>query len=113
MPSVFQSYIECGGETQRACLCLIECECAFPSVSVVASDGCDSAVSCISSDDSEVWPLKESHFYLGHVPRLNNLLSQLLAKSSRLTRERTIHGLYCEWHNTSVRLASRIFGELQ
>jgi hypothetical protein len=30
-------------------VCFPECECAFPSVSVVAPDECDSAVSCISS----------------------------------------------------------------
>jgi len=27
--------------------------------------------------------------------------------------ERLVHGIYSDWHNTSVRLASRIFGELQ
>ena len=30
-------------------LCLFECDCACPSVSVVVPDECDSAVSCISS----------------------------------------------------------------
>ena len=37
------------GTTHRECLCLFECDCACLSVSVVAPDECDSAVSCISS----------------------------------------------------------------
>ena len=64
-------------------------------------------------DDSALWPLKASHFYLGHVPKLSNLVPHSLVSSSRLLWERTIHGVYCDWHNASVRLASRIFGELQ
>jgi hypothetical protein len=64
-------------------------------------------------DDPVLWPLKESYFYLGHVPKLSNLLSQLSTGPNRIAGERMIHGVYCEWHNASVRLASRIFGELQ
>jgi hypothetical protein len=64
-------------------------------------------------DDPVLWPLKESYFYLGHVPKLSNLLSQLLAGSNQIAGERTIHGVYYEWHKASVRLASRIFGEIQ
>jgi hypothetical protein len=64
-------------------------------------------------DDSTLWPLKESQFYLGHVPRLSDLLPQTHNEMSWLLRERTMHGTYCDWHNTSVRLASQIFGELQ
>ena len=65
------------------------------------------------SDDSELWPLKESQFYLGHVPKLVEWLSKNCTGASSLMRERLTHGIYCEWHNASVRLASRIFGELQ
>ena len=65
------------------------------------------------ADDPELWPLKESHFYLGHVPYLPTLLSQLRAGSGMLMWERTIHGAYCDWHNASVRLASRIYGDFQ
>lgn len=32
---------------------------------------------------------------------------------NHLMKERLIHGIYCDWHNAGVRLASRIFGELQ
>jgi hypothetical protein len=64
-------------------------------------------------DDSALWPLTQSHFYLGHVPKLSSLLPRSLADSNWLLWERTIHGVYCEWHNTGVRLAARIFGEFQ
>lgn len=57
------------------------------------------------TDDSEFWPLKESYYYLGHVPKLSNLLPQSLAKSGKLIWERMVHGTYCDWHNSSVRLA--------
>ena len=51
--------------------------------------------------------------YLGHVPKLSDLLPPRYFKTTPLSRERTIHGIYCEWHNASIRLASRIFGDLQ
>ena len=62
-------------------------------------------------DDPVSWPLKESHYYLGHVPKLSALLPQ--SSGNRLMWERMIHGIYCDWHNTSVQLTSRIFSELQ
>ena len=43
MPSVFRLYYECGKFLQS--VCLLECEC--DRLSVVGSDDCDSAVSCI------------------------------------------------------------------
>jgi hypothetical protein len=64
-------------------------------------------------DDSQSWPLKESHYYLGHVPKLSTLLPQPPVNVNWLLWDRVIHGASCDWHNTSVRLASRIFGELQ
>jgi len=67
---------------------------------------------CFYTDDPELWPLVESHYYLGHVPKIRPRLTSL-EKENRILRERIIHGIYCDWHNTSVRLAGRIFGELQ
>ena len=67
------------------------------------------------SDNSDLWPLKESQFYLGHVPKLSDVLPHTPNHegTNEISRARTIHGIYCEWHNASLRLASRIFGELQ
>ena len=64
-------------------------------------------------DDPSIWPLKESSYNLGHVPKLSDLLPPKYFKTAPLSRERTIHGIYCERHNASVRLASQIFGDLQ
>jgi len=61
--------------------------------------------------DSDIWPLGNSQYYLGLVPKMQDWLREEGLGS--LERERLIHGIYCEWYSTGVRLASRIFGELQ
>jgi len=60
----------------------------------------------------ELWPLGDSQYYLGHVPKIEPLMP-IRKEETRLERERIIYGIYCEWHNASIRLASRIFGEIQ
>jgi len=68
---------------------------------------------CFYTDDPELWPLVESHYYLGHIPKIQLMLTSL-EKESRILRERIIHGIYCDWHNMAgIPLAGRIFGELQ
>ena len=62
-------------------------------------------------NDAKIWPLGDSQYYLGHVPKIREWIQG--EELSRLTVERLVHGIYSDWHNTSVRLASRIFGELQ
>ena len=64
-------------------------------------------------DDPTLWPLKESMFYLGHVPKISHMISRPSNGTFTLQIERAIHATYCEWHNTSTRLAARIFGEFQ
>jgi hypothetical protein len=64
-------------------------------------------------DDEEVWPLKESQFYLGFVPKIQKWMTHETEGLNWITKERMVKGIYCEWHNTGVRLASRIYGELQ
>jgi hypothetical protein len=63
------------------------------------------------SHDKNIWPLGDSQYYLGLVPKLQKWIQE--EGLERLARERLIHGIYCDWHNTGVRLAARIFGELQ
>jgi hypothetical protein len=63
------------------------------------------------SYNRSTWPLGDSHYYLGLVPKVEKWIQQ--AGLNHLTKERLIHGIYCDWHNAGVRLASRIFGELQ
>jgi hypothetical protein len=60
----------------------------------------------------DLWPLGDSQYYLGYVPNLRPLLPRM-ENENRIARERMVHGIYCDWHNASIRLASRIFGDFQ
>lgn len=64
-------------------------------------------------DDSDIWPLSESCYFLGLVPNVRHWITQESERVHGVTRERIIKGIYCDWHNSGVRLASRIYGEMQ
>jgi hypothetical protein len=70
------------------------------------------------SDDSIAWPLHFSAFYLGRIPDITKLLGfeqptlhSSLSPSIRLSRD--IHSIAVEWHTHSIRLAGRIWGQVQ
>ena len=64
------------------------------------------------SDCAITWPLHYSFYYLGHIPKLDALIdSDIFA--NRLKCERFIHSVYGDWHMSSIRLASRIWGKVQ
>jgi hypothetical protein len=65
------------------------------------------------ADDADVWPLKESCYFLGLVPKIRQWITHESLEMNAIMRERIIKGVYCDWHNTGVRLASRIYGEMQ
>jgi hypothetical protein len=63
--------------------------------------------------DSEiVWPLHYSAFYLGHVPKLESLVSREAFKSTT-TRERFLRNIHGDFHLAGIHLASRIWGIVQ
>lgn len=64
------------------------------------------------SDSKSVWPLHSTAFFLGHIPKLEPLLPPL-PTNNLLTRSRLIHNLAADMHLASVRLTSRIYGDLQ
>jgi hypothetical protein len=66
----------------------------------------------IFTDSETVWPLHSTAFFLGQIPKIEPLLSPLSITSS-VNRSRLIHNLATDLHLSSVRLASRIFGDLQ
>ena len=66
----------------------------------------------IFSDSEIVWPLRSTFFFLGQIPKIQPLLSPLSLVGS-LNRARLIHNIAADLHLSSVRLASRIFGDLQ
>jgi hypothetical protein len=66
----------------------------------------------IFTDSDTVWPLHSTVFFLGQIPKIEPLLSPL-SMSSSVNRSRLIHNIAADLHLSSVRLASRIFGDLQ
>ena len=77
---------------------------------------CQSAIlhlaKSIFTDSETVWPLHSTAFFLGQIPKIEPLLSPLSITNS-VNRSRLIHNLATDLHLSSVRLASRIFGDLQ
>ena len=65
------------------------------------------------TDDANIWPLRESCYFLGLVPKIKQWIMQGNQGMNAIMMERVIKGIYCDWHNTGVRLASRIYGEMQ
>jgi len=61
---------------------------------------------------SFTWPLHYTFYYLGHVPLLDSHVP-LDAFKNRIQHERFIHNIKGDWHMSSVRLASRIYGQFQ
>jgi hypothetical protein len=66
----------------------------------------------IFSDSDLVWPLHSTVYFLGQIPKVEPLLSPLSLPNS-VNRSRLIHNIATDLHLSSVRLASRIFGDLQ
>ena len=63
-------------------------------------------------DCRTTWPLHYSFYYLGHTPPIDsNVRDDIFA--SQIQRDRFIHNVKSDWHMSSIRLASRIYGRLQ
>jgi len=66
----------------------------------------------IFTDCSFTWPLHYTFYYLGHVLPLDSIIP-IDALNSQIQREHLIHNIKSDWHMSSIRLASQIFGRLQ
>ena len=64
------------------------------------------------SDSASSWPLHSTFYYVGQIPKIGPLLHSPILNNS-VTRSRLIHNIASDLHTSSVRLASRIFGNLQ
>jgi hypothetical protein len=62
-------------------------------------------------DSSNVWPLHHSFYYLGHIPKLDPLLST--SSLSDFSKNRLLYNIASDWHTIAIRLAGRIFGDYQ
>lgn len=76
------------------------------------------AAKSLFSDDNKMWPLHRSAFYLGQIPDITRLLGfkQPTLHSSlspSIPFSRDIHSIAMEWHTHSIRLAGRIWGQVQ
>jgi hypothetical protein len=76
------------------------------------------AAKSLFCDDSATWPLHRSAFYLGQIPDITKLLGfeqptphSSLSPSIQLSH--VIHSIATEWHAHSIRLAGRIWGQVQ
>ena len=63
-------------------------------------------------DSDLIWPLHYSAYYLGHVPKLNSLVS-VEAFTSTMTRACFLHNIHGDFHLARIHLASRIWGMVQ
>ena len=70
------------------------------------------AAKSLFTDDPKVWPLHQSMYYLGQLPKLDNFISNNSKISSILKRRLKSH-IASDWHTTAIRLAGRIFGDFQ
>lgn len=70
------------------------------------------AAKFLFSDSDTVWPLRSTAFFLGQIPKVELLISPLSIPNF-VNRSRLTHNIAADMHLSSVRLASRIFGDLQ
>jgi hypothetical protein len=82
------------------------------NIEEAGQDGLLMAVKSLFKNDSSIWPLHYSFYYVGHMPNLDKFLTKDLP-ISQLARRRLLHNLSADWHLFSIRLAGRIFGEVQ
>ena len=64
------------------------------------------------SDSENVWPLDSAVFFLGQIPKIDPLIPPQ-SMNNFVNRSRLVHNIASDMHLSSVRLASRIFGDLQ
>ncbi len=61
-------------------------------------------------DDELIWPLHYSLYYLGQVPKIDNMLYDL--KMTRTQKQQIKSHISSDWHTAAMRLAGRIFRRL-
>ena len=64
------------------------------------------------SDSETFWPLDSAAFFLGQIPKIDPLIPPD-SMNNLINRSRLVHNITSDMHLSSVRLASRIFGDLQ
>jgi len=62
--------------------------------------------------DSDIWPLQNSVYYLGHVPKLDPWVSREAFNSTTI-RESFLHNIHGDFHMVGIHLTSHIWGLVQ
>src|ERR1700676_4247423 len=70
------------------------------------------AAKSLFSDCPNTWPLHYSFYYLGHIPKLDTHVDPDIFMN-RLMHKRFLHNISGDWHMSSIRLASCIWGRVQ
>jgi hypothetical protein len=63
-------------------------------------------------DSTNIWPLHYSAYYLGHVPRLDKMVSNKFFSNSS-TYTHFLHNLHGDFYLAGIHLASQICGMVQ
>ena len=63
-------------------------------------------------DSDTIWPLYYAVFYLGHVPKINSLLSRE-AFTNTANHMHFLHNVHGDFHLAGIHLASHIWGVVQ
>ena len=79
---------------------------------VIANNLLKSAKS-LFADDPVIWPLQETFFYLGQLPKIDPLINMGGVDRGEIYRRRLKSHIANGWHLACIRLAGRIFGDFQ
>ncbi|KAL6306091.1 hypothetical protein BKA93DRAFT_729957 [Sparassis latifolia] len=72
------------------------------------------AAKSLFKDTPVIWPLYYTFYFLGHIPNLEPLLPDPPKdRDGRMRRCKLLHHLSADWHLVAIRLAGRIFGDVQ
>ncbi|KAJ6595497.1 hypothetical protein DFH09DRAFT_1072475 [Mycena vulgaris] len=82
-------------------------------VEETARNGLLKAAKLLFARNDDIWPLKHTFYYLGHIPPLEGLIP-INAVNNVVSRELLLlHHFAAEWQLKAIRLAGRIFGDYQ
>ncbi|KNZ80992.1 hypothetical protein J132_03286 [Termitomyces sp. J132] len=106
-----ESYLEVVHLTSNKCSELIE----KGLITADTTRRLSHAAKSLFRDDSSVWPLHNSAYYLGRVPDVLRLLWSEIdsVHGPSLEHRRQAHYFASAWHLSAIRLAGRIWGQVQ
>jgi hypothetical protein len=105
-------FVEVREEAKRLILRRVEKRIEECKMDKSHATGLTSAAKLFFCDSDLLWPLHYSVYYLGHVPKLDALVS-MEAFTGTATRARFLHNVHGDFHMAGIHLTSRIWGIVQ